>query len=225
MTGAGPTARPRWAEIVAVGSELLVPPRLDTNSIFITDRLGSPRHRGAGQDDCRRPSRRPRRRAPGCAASVRRHRAVRGPGADRRRPHAGGRGVGARPAHDGARRYRRADSCAVRRARRADARGEPQAGARAGRGRGHREPARHGAGPLDRAREPPGHPVARPAVGVEADVRPRRRRAARSEGRYGARVSPRAEDVRSHRVRSRRTGAARSIARGWTRRCPSRRRC
>ena len=29
----------RWAEIIAVGSELLVPPRLDTNSLFITDRL------------------------------------------------------------------------------------------------------------------------------------------------------------------------------------------
>ncbi len=28
-----------WAEIVAVGSELLVPPRLDTNSLFITERL------------------------------------------------------------------------------------------------------------------------------------------------------------------------------------------
>ncbi len=35
MTGA------RWAEIIAVGSELLVPPRLDTNSIFVTDRLNS----------------------------------------------------------------------------------------------------------------------------------------------------------------------------------------
>ena len=29
----------RWAEIIAVGSELLVPPRLDTNSLFITERL------------------------------------------------------------------------------------------------------------------------------------------------------------------------------------------
>jgi nicotinamide-nucleotide amidase len=29
----------RWAEIIAVGSELLVPPRLDTNSLFITGRL------------------------------------------------------------------------------------------------------------------------------------------------------------------------------------------
>jgi nicotinamide-nucleotide amidase len=29
----------RWAEIIAVGSELLVPPRVDTNSLFITDRL------------------------------------------------------------------------------------------------------------------------------------------------------------------------------------------
>jgi nicotinamide-nucleotide amidase len=29
----------RWAEIVAVGSELLVPPRLDTNSVFLTGRL------------------------------------------------------------------------------------------------------------------------------------------------------------------------------------------
>ncbi|MGE5198078.1 MAG: competence/damage-inducible protein A [Rhodospirillaceae bacterium] len=28
-----------WAEIIAVGSELLVPPRLDTNSLFITERL------------------------------------------------------------------------------------------------------------------------------------------------------------------------------------------
>ena len=28
-----------WAEIIAVGSELLVPPRLDTNSIVITERL------------------------------------------------------------------------------------------------------------------------------------------------------------------------------------------
>ena len=29
----------RWAEIIAVGTELLVPPRLDTNSLVITDRL------------------------------------------------------------------------------------------------------------------------------------------------------------------------------------------
>jgi nicotinamide-nucleotide amidase len=29
----------RWAEIIAVGSELLVPPRLDTNSLFITERF------------------------------------------------------------------------------------------------------------------------------------------------------------------------------------------
>lgn len=28
-----------WAEIIAIGSELLVPPKLDTNSLFITDRL------------------------------------------------------------------------------------------------------------------------------------------------------------------------------------------
>jgi len=34
---AGPP--PRWAEIIAVGSELLVPPRLDTNSLFVTERL------------------------------------------------------------------------------------------------------------------------------------------------------------------------------------------
>ncbi len=32
-------ARPRLAEIIAVGSELLVPPRLDTNSLFLTERL------------------------------------------------------------------------------------------------------------------------------------------------------------------------------------------
>jgi len=29
----------RWAEIIAVGTELLVPPRIDTNSLFITERL------------------------------------------------------------------------------------------------------------------------------------------------------------------------------------------
>jgi len=29
----------RWAEIIAIGSELLVPPRVDTNSLFITERL------------------------------------------------------------------------------------------------------------------------------------------------------------------------------------------
>jgi len=29
----------RWAEIIAVGTELLVPPRVDTNSLFITGRL------------------------------------------------------------------------------------------------------------------------------------------------------------------------------------------
>jgi len=38
LTGA-PARRLRWAEIIAVGSELLVPPRLDTNSLFITERL------------------------------------------------------------------------------------------------------------------------------------------------------------------------------------------
>lgn len=41
MSAAPPAPTPRWAEIIAVGSELLVPPRLDTNSLFITDRLGA----------------------------------------------------------------------------------------------------------------------------------------------------------------------------------------
>jgi nicotinamide-nucleotide amidase len=31
--------RPRWAEIIAVGSELLIPPRADTNSLHMTARL------------------------------------------------------------------------------------------------------------------------------------------------------------------------------------------
>jgi nicotinamide-nucleotide amidase len=31
--------RPRWAEIIAVGSELLIPPRADTNSLYLTARL------------------------------------------------------------------------------------------------------------------------------------------------------------------------------------------
>jgi nicotinamide-nucleotide amidase len=39
MTGAGRPAPVQWAEIIAVGSELLVPPRLDTNSLFITEQL------------------------------------------------------------------------------------------------------------------------------------------------------------------------------------------
>jgi len=39
MTGTGRRAPLQWAEIIAVGSELLVPPRLDTNSLFITDTL------------------------------------------------------------------------------------------------------------------------------------------------------------------------------------------
>jgi len=39
MSDAGRGPSVRWAEIIAVGSELLVPPRLDTNSLFITDRL------------------------------------------------------------------------------------------------------------------------------------------------------------------------------------------
>jgi nicotinamide-nucleotide amidase len=39
MSEAGPRPPLLWAEIIAVGSELLVPPRLDTNSLFITDRL------------------------------------------------------------------------------------------------------------------------------------------------------------------------------------------
>jgi nicotinamide-nucleotide amidase len=39
MSGAGRTSPLRRAEIIAVGSELLVPPRLDTNSLFITEKL------------------------------------------------------------------------------------------------------------------------------------------------------------------------------------------
>ena len=39
MTGALRPPSLRWAEIIAVGSELLVPPRLDTNSLVITERL------------------------------------------------------------------------------------------------------------------------------------------------------------------------------------------
>ncbi len=41
MSGDAPVRRLRVAEIIAVGSELLVPPRLDTNSLFITERLGT----------------------------------------------------------------------------------------------------------------------------------------------------------------------------------------
>ena len=40
MTGP-PAPRLRWAEIIAVGTELLVPPRLDTNSLVITERLNA----------------------------------------------------------------------------------------------------------------------------------------------------------------------------------------
>ncbi len=39
MSRAGGPPSVRWAEIIAVGSELLVPPRVDTNSLFITERL------------------------------------------------------------------------------------------------------------------------------------------------------------------------------------------
>jgi nicotinamide-nucleotide amidase len=39
MSEGGRHAPLQWAEIIAVGSELLVPPRLDTNSLFITERL------------------------------------------------------------------------------------------------------------------------------------------------------------------------------------------
>jgi nicotinamide-nucleotide amidase len=39
MTPAARATDLRWAEIIAVGSELLVPPRLDTNSLYITGRL------------------------------------------------------------------------------------------------------------------------------------------------------------------------------------------
>ncbi|MEW5981561.1 MAG: competence/damage-inducible protein A [Acidobacteriota bacterium] len=39
MNGAGAASASRRAEIIAVGSELLVPPRQDTNSLFITERL------------------------------------------------------------------------------------------------------------------------------------------------------------------------------------------
>jgi len=39
MTEAGQRPSLHWAEIIAVGSELLVPPRLDTNSLVITERL------------------------------------------------------------------------------------------------------------------------------------------------------------------------------------------
>ena len=41
MTARAEAAGPTWAEIIAVGSELLVPPRLDTNSVFITERLNA----------------------------------------------------------------------------------------------------------------------------------------------------------------------------------------
>jgi len=41
MTGVAAAADWAWAEIIAVGSELLVPPRVDTNSIFISDALNA----------------------------------------------------------------------------------------------------------------------------------------------------------------------------------------
>jgi len=40
MSGGRVRSPLQWAEIIAIGSELLVPPRLDTNSLFITERLG-----------------------------------------------------------------------------------------------------------------------------------------------------------------------------------------
>jgi nicotinamide-nucleotide amidase len=39
MSGVADAGRLRWAEIIAVGTELLVAPRIDTNSLFITERL------------------------------------------------------------------------------------------------------------------------------------------------------------------------------------------
>ena len=42
------------AEIIAVGSELLTPDRLDTNSLFLTEELNKLGHRGSAQIDCRR---------------------------------------------------------------------------------------------------------------------------------------------------------------------------
>lgn len=39
MSEPAPAPGLRWAEIIAVGTELLVPPRIDTNSLFITEQL------------------------------------------------------------------------------------------------------------------------------------------------------------------------------------------
>ena len=116
-----PARRSPRAEIVAVGSELLVPPRLDTNSLTVTDgldRAGHPRRRQAHRRRSRRRAGpRDRRRA----GARRPGRPDRRPRADRRRRHARRGGARGRPAADRGRGDHRQARSALRRARHPDA--------------------------------------------------------------------------------------------------------
>ena len=196
--------------IIAVGSEMLTPFRVDTNSLFITERLND--------DRLRRPlegGRRRRRRRAGRAV---RERARRGPIVI---VVTGGLG----PTEDDSRATRSracssvpldVDESIVERLRERFARRGmtmPEINRRQAmvpRGaHGAAEPERHRAGPLDRARPQP-RIVLLP--GPPREMKPMLeavdRRAAGAAAKRRRAVPPRAQDHRPHRVGRRRAGAA-----------------
>ncbi len=79
------------AEIIAVGSELLTPDRIDTNSLFLTAAAQSSGHRRGAQDRGRRPARARARRLPRALDRVELVVASRRTWAYARRPDARGR--------------------------------------------------------------------------------------------------------------------------------------
>ena len=201
MTGHGAT---RTAEIIAVGSELLGSTRLDTNSLFLAERLAA---LGIELRSEERRRRRPRAISPTLLPAGARARRSRDPHrrarSDRRRPDARGRGRGAGLAADRGRGDRRADrdalraraACGCREVNRRQAHGAARRD-RCSTTRTARRP-----GLLDRRiGEQRRRAAARPAARAAADVR-----ALVVRGRARARAPARA---RSTRRRSSSPGAA-----------------
>ena len=173
----------RRACIIAVGSEMLTPFRVDTNSLFITERLNTigfdVRMKTVVGDDVGELAALVR----AVAGVGRLDRADRRAGPDGRRHHARRRGPGARVAVRRRRGDGRAHPRAFRQSRHGDAGDQPAPGDGAARGHAARQPERHGAGPLARAREDGHRAAAGAAARDEADVRGDRARPPRAAKR------------------------------------------
>ncbi len=172
------------AEIIAVGSELLTPDRLDTNSLYLTEQLNTIGHRGRAQDNRRRQRVVAARSVSRGAGARRADYFVGRAGADAGRSDARDCGRSARAALAARRKNRAIHSGAISLAGPRDAGAEYSAGDGAGRRGGARESARHRAGIVDRGFGAFHRVAAGAAARVEADVSRTRNAKARAP-RFG----------------------------------------